>query len=208
MLKNLASALFLTERDAEFDPNPPKVKGRITTTLQKAKEVRPLVERCVTIAKKALAAEEAAQQYATDAERGSEAWKKWRESDQWRQWAETRAPTVNARRRVQQLIGDPQAVSVLFDTIAERFIDRPGGYTRIVRVANVRLGDGGQQAILEFVGKADRVSRAAEMPSFANDDDDQDDDAPAASDAGDDTSATSDTGEREDAKPATAGADS
>ena len=45
LLRNLASALFLTERDAEGEPNAPKIKGRITTTLAKAKEVRPLVER-------------------------------------------------------------------------------------------------------------------------------------------------------------------
>ncbi|MEX0824799.1 MAG: L17 family ribosomal protein [Pirellulaceae bacterium] len=184
LFKNLASALFLTERDAEFDSNAPKVKGRITTTLQKAKEVRPLVERCITIAKKAVAAEEAAREFETDAERGSEPWKAWRESDQWRKWAEARSPIVTARRRVLQLIGDPQAVSVLFDTIAERYVDRPGGYTRIVRLANVRLGDGGQQAILELVGKAERVSRAAEKPAFASDDDEDSDeptDEPSAS---------------------------
>ena len=45
LLRNLASALFLTERDADLDDNRPKVKGRIITTLQKAKEVRPLVEK-------------------------------------------------------------------------------------------------------------------------------------------------------------------
>ena len=45
LLRNLASALILTERDAELDVNPPKVKGRIVTTLSKAKEVRPLLER-------------------------------------------------------------------------------------------------------------------------------------------------------------------
>ena len=61
MLKNLASALILTERDAEDDDNAPKVKGRIVTTLEKAKEVRPLVERCITIARRALPAAEAAE---------------------------------------------------------------------------------------------------------------------------------------------------
>lgn len=168
MFKNLASALFLTERDAELDDNAPKVKGRITTTLHKAKEVRPLVEKCITIAKKALLAEEASNQYGTDAERGSDEWKRWRESDNWRKWAETRAPAVTARRRVLQLIGDKQAVSILFSEVAPRFTDRPGGYTRVVRLATPRLGDAGERAILELVGKNDRVSRKAERPSFAD----------------------------------------
>ena len=74
--KFVACALFLTERDAEFDENKPKVKGRIITTTAKAKEVRPLVEKCVTIACKGLAAEEAAWQTSgTTSERGSDAWK-------------------------------------------------------------------------------------------------------------------------------------
>ena len=54
LLRSLASALFLTERDAEDEPNKPKVKGRIITTIEKAKEVRPLVERCITLACQAL----------------------------------------------------------------------------------------------------------------------------------------------------------
>ena len=78
LLKNLASALFLTHREYYLDEygddfdtlsrnlprrrlwvldvieNPPRLRGRIVTTLQKAKEVRPLVEKCVTIAVKSL----------------------------------------------------------------------------------------------------------------------------------------------------------
>jgi large subunit ribosomal protein L17 len=78
LLRNLASALFLTERDSEHDENAPKVKGRIITTLPKAKEVRPVVEKCITIAVRGLRAAESAAQFATDAERDSEAWKRWR----------------------------------------------------------------------------------------------------------------------------------
>ncbi len=81
LLRNLASSLFLTERDAELDSNAPKVKGRIVTTLPKAKEVRPLVEKCITIARHSLSHLEAARQYQTSAERGSEKWKAWRQSD-------------------------------------------------------------------------------------------------------------------------------
>ena len=166
MLKNLASSLILTERDAEFDDNAPEVKGRIITTLHKAKEVRPLVEKCVTIAKRSLPHAEAAREFETDAERGSEQWRSWRNSDQWQKWNAAIAPTVAARRRVLQLLGDKQAVRILFDDIAERFVERPGGYTRILKLAQPRLGDAGARAILEFVGNNDRVPQKSLTPAF------------------------------------------
>lgn len=169
MLKNLASALFLTERDAALDDNAPKVTGRITTTLHKAKEVRPLVEKCITIAKKSIPASEEATKFASSSSRGSDAYKKWRQSDDWQKWAAARAPVVAAQRRVVQLLGDKQATRILFDTVAERYIDRPGGYTRIMRLATPRLGDAGERAVLELVGRNDRVKRKAERPSFETD---------------------------------------
>jgi large subunit ribosomal protein L17 len=168
LLKNLASSIFLTERqtDPDLDAGIPKVKGRIITTLQKAKEVRPLVEKCITIAKKSLQAVKTAEQFATTAERGSDKWRQWRSSEQWLRWNNAIAPAVAGRRRVLQMIGDKQAVRVLFQEVAPRFEEREGGYTRILRLAKPRLGDAGTRAILEFVGEHDRVRQVSERPSF------------------------------------------
>lgn len=166
LLRNLASALFLTERDAELDDNKPKVQGRIITTLPKAKAVRPLVEKCITIARRGLQAEEAAQPFGTNVKRGTEAWKAWRNGQNYRKWNAAMAPAVAARRRVLVLLGDKRAVQVLFSTVAPRFTDRPGGYTRVLKLANPRLGDAGQRAILEFVGVRDRAAQKPAKPSF------------------------------------------
>ena len=166
MLRNLASSLILTERDAEMDDNAPKVKGRVVTTLEKAKEVRPLVEKCVTLARRAQDHISAARQFASTADRNSDEWKKWRHSDAWEKWCNTLAPALAMRRRALRLLGDKQAVSVLFETLGPRFADRDGGYTRVLRLANPRLGDAGTRAVLEFVGKNDRVKQRSERPAF------------------------------------------
>ena len=171
MLRNLASSLFLTEREAESDlvGNAPKIKGRIVTTLHKAKEVRPLVEKCVTIARRSLKAEQEAEQYATTAVRNTEAWRQWRQSDDWNRWNQAISPAVAARRRVLRLIGDKEAMRVLFADVAPKFEDRDGGYTRILRLAKPRVGDAGVRAVLEFVGVRDREKLASEKPAFDSD---------------------------------------
>ena len=161
LLRNLASALMLTEREVEIDEvGAPATPGRIITTVAKAKEVRPLVERCITIAKRGLVAAERAREFSTTANRDSADWKKWRQGEQWRKWAAASAPAVTARRRVVTLLGDKQAARVLFEKIAPRFVDRPGGYTRILKLATPRLGDAGPRAVLEFVGGETGAERA------------------------------------------------
>lgn len=181
MLRNLAASLFLTERDESYYEglmqadgktvvNPPAHKGRVVTTLQKAKEVRPLVEKCITIAKKAIPHERAAQDLETDADRNSEAWKTWREGEDWQKWNAAKAPAIAARRRVFSMLRDKEAVEILFDDVAERFEDRPGGYTRVLRLAKPRLGDAGTRAILELVGVHDRVAQTSTKPAFVDDD--------------------------------------
>ncbi len=90
MLRNQAAALILHER--------------IETTVPKAKELRPFVERIITLAKRGLAAGDA------------------------------NGRSLHARRLVLRDIQDRDVVGKLFDTIAPRFEGRPGGYTRILRI--------------------------------------------------------------------------
>lgn len=130
-----------------------------------------MVEKCITIAKKSLAAERAAAEFGTTAERNTEQWQEWRKSENYQKWRQANAPAVTARRRLYQMLCDRQAVSILCDELAERFEDRPGGYTRILRLATPRLGDAGPRAILEFVGKNDRVVKRSEKPDFGGQED-------------------------------------
>jgi large subunit ribosomal protein L17 len=97
MFRNQLTALFTHER--------------IVTTLAKAKELRPLAERMVTVAG---------------------------------------TGTLPARRKILTMVSDKEVVRRLFDDIAPRFTDRPGGYTRIMRLGR-RRGDGAELAIIEFV---------------------------------------------------------
>jgi large subunit ribosomal protein L17 len=60
--------------------------------------------------------------------------------------------TLHARRQVLSLVPDTEVVGRIFDTIAARFTDRNGGYTRIIR-AGVRRGDAAPMVLLELVDR-------------------------------------------------------
>jgi large subunit ribosomal protein L17 len=59
--------------------------------------------------------------------------------------------SLHARRQAASFLQTPNATRKLFADLAPRFADRPGGYTRIIRVG-WRIGDGAELAILEFIG--------------------------------------------------------
>ena len=166
MFRNMATSLIRTVRIVEGEVGQPKVAGRIITTVPKAKELRPIVEKLVTMARKALKISESAAQFGTNAERGTDAWNAWRKSDQGRSWVNANSAALALRRRAFSELRDDLAVDILFDDLAKRFAGRDGGYTRIVRLAAVRLGDAGQQALIEFCGERDRVkSRKRSAPA-------------------------------------------
>ena len=107
MLRNQATALLRHEH--------------LETTVPKAKELRPFVERLITVAKRGLADGAA------------------------------NARELNARRLVMVDLQDREVVTKLFDTLAPRFADRKGGYTRLLRLG-FRRGDSAEIAQVELLG--------------------------------------------------------
>jgi len=105
----------------------------ISTTIEKAKEVKPFAEKLITLAK---------------------------------------TGTLAARRRAIAMLGNRDIISYedgkavrkgtiigkLFSELGPRYLDRTGGYTRIIRLSLRRLGDNGQLVLLQFVG-ADEGSK-------------------------------------------------
>ncbi len=122
MRRNMVSSLFEHET--------------ISTTIEKAKEVKPFAEKLITLAKKG---------------------------------------TLAARRQVISMLGNRNIVAdedgkavmkgtvvgKLFSELGPRYLDRPGGYTRIIRLSLRRLGDNGQLVLLQLVGADESVKKEA-----------------------------------------------
>jgi large subunit ribosomal protein L17 len=119
LFRNMAAALIKHEQ--------------ITTTLAKAKELRPYVEKLVTLAKK--------------------------------------GGLSNRRLAHSRLLDDAQ-LAKLFDTLATRYADRNGGYTRVVK-AGIRFSDAAPIAIIEFVDRDVSAKGQDSGPVMTDDEDEQ-----------------------------------
>lgn len=77
--------------------------------------------------------------------------------------------TLGARRLVMSRLRRPDAVAKLFDKVAPAFADRPGGYTRIVRIGE-RRGDSAEMALLEWVNFVPETPKAEDTKADAKKD--------------------------------------
>lgn len=141
LLRSLCTSLILHER--------------IETTLPKAKELRPFAEKAITLGKKGLQAEQPAD--AVHLRRQAAAF-----FHSGNRTSAARRPDGGYKRPRPERTAGVAAVDKLFDELANRFADRPGGYCRIVKLGT-RKGDGAEVAIIELIGsEAKRVKKAAE----------------------------------------------
>lgn len=112
----------------------------ISTTIQKAKELKPFVERLITLAKKGKL-----------------------------QHRRRAISLLGNRRMVALEDGEPvqrgTVVGKLFSELGPRYLERPGGYSRIVRLSLRRLGDNGQLVLLQLLGKDEPAKRERKTSS-------------------------------------------
>ncbi|MCP9222883.1 50S ribosomal protein L17 [Erythrobacter sp. LQ02-29] len=120
MFRNMSAALIKHEQ--------------ILTTAPKAKELRPYVEKLITLAK-----------------RGG----------------------LSNRRLAMSRLGDETQLKKLFDVLAERYSDREGGYTRVIK-AGYRGSDAAQMAVIEFVDR-DEEAKGQDSGPVMNDEEDYED---------------------------------
>ena len=141
MLRNLATSLINSRED------------RIVTTMPKAKELRPFVERAITLSRRAASLEDGSDANGLHLRRQAASFFH----------SGNHAQAAAAGRRGQPKPPRTSGVAALqrlFGELGERFKDRPGGYTRIIRMGR-RAGDGAELAMIELVDNS-REKEAAD----------------------------------------------
>ncbi|ADD29340.1 bL17 family ribosomal protein [Meiothermus ruber] len=141
LFRNLAKSLLLSEN------------GRIVTTIPKAKELAGYMDSLITTAKKAptLTVPEGVRFTKPKDKNGQVRPLKEGERMATPEELAAYAQRNHLRRLVLRDLHDPKLVKKLFEEIAPRYADRPGGYTRVLKLAERRRGDGTQLAVVELV---------------------------------------------------------
>jgi large subunit ribosomal protein L17 len=165
LFRNLSRALITHER--------------IRTTVPKAKELRPFIEKLITYAKKGVLALDAAAAATDPKIKALESGKALHYRRLCIQylgpmhgttiWDKDDEPVTRPGQGRNGKVGNPVDVTIvekLFKEIAPRFKTRPGGYTRILKLTTRRLGDAGEQALIEFIG-VNETKPAKERPAPA-----------------------------------------
>jgi large subunit ribosomal protein L17 len=139
--------------------------GQVVTTIPKAKAVQPMVEKIVTLAKRGdlharrlVIAKLGGDKRGFDwlylpkdaSEQERDAVNKLR--DHAAQFFDIPESSAVERNRYGEIRKSPRLVKHIFDHVAPRFRDRPGGYTRIVKLGKARIGDGSELCVIQFVG--------------------------------------------------------
>jgi len=136
MLRNLATSLVNSRED------------RIVTTLPKAKELRPFIEKAITLSRRAASLEGNGAEAAAAGVHLRRQAASYFHAGNFRRAITTRRGQIPPPRTA-----GVAALKRLFDELGERYKDRPGGYTRIIKMGR-RSGDGAELAIIEFVDNA------------------------------------------------------
>ena len=137
LLRNLCTSLITHER--------------LITTLPKAKELRPFAERAITLGKRALAAD--APERALHNRRLAASY--------FFSGNTNRVPDGGYKRPQAPRTAGVAALDKLFDEVASRFAERPGGYTRILKLGT-RRGDGAEMALIELLGSETKAAHEDE----------------------------------------------